>query len=215
MTNFERQGHVALGFVGGVPKHHALITSALGFGCVFFDALVNVRRLFVDGRNNPAGIGIEHVFGFGITNATNRIAGDQLSVHIACCFDFTGQDGQARCDQGFAGNFGAGILGQEGIQEGVRYLVGDFVGMAFGNGFGGEEIRHKQVNFRKLMGLLEWAKVGTKARKYQIFDPKIGLGIPKAPSKDFRRRTSSCWRDLAVLAVQPSGSGGGAVGPRP
>ena len=47
------------------------------------------------------------------------------------------------------------------------------------------------------MGLLRWAKVGMKVRKYQIFDPKIGLGIPKA---------SSCWGDLAVLAVQPSGS---------
>ena len=203
MTNFEGQGHVALGLVGGIPKHHALITSALGFGCVFFDALVDVRRLFVDGRNNPAGIGIEHVFGFGITNATNRIAGDHLSVHIACCFDFTGQDGQARCDQGFASNFGAGILGQEGIQEGVRYLVGDFVGMAFGNGFGGEEIRHKQVNFRKLMGLLEWAKVGTKVRKYQIFDPKIGLGIPKAPPRGSGEGLSR--KDLELLGG-PSGS---------
>jgi len=29
---------------------------------------------------------------------------------------------------------------------------------------------------------LEWAKVGTKVRKYQIFDPKIGLEYPKASS---------------------------------
>ena len=36
------------------------------------------------------------------------------------------------------------VMGENGVENGVRHLVGDFVGMAFGNGFRGEEkvVRH-------------------------------------------------------------------------
>lgn len=53
------------------------------------------------------------------------------------------------------------------------------------------------------MGLLGWAKVGTKARNYQIFDPKIGLGIPKAsPQGSVEGLSRKDLELLANLAVQ-------------
>jgi len=56
------------------------------------------------------------------------------------------------------------------------------------------------------MGLLGWAKVGTKVRNYQIFDPKIGLGIPKASpqgsAEGLSRKDLELLGGLAVLAVQ-------------
>ena len=55
------------------------------------------------------------------------------------------------------------------------------------------------------MGLLRLAKVGMKVRKYQIFDPKIGLGIPKASPQGSGEGLSS--KDFELLGG-PSGSSG-------
>ena len=58
------------------------------------------------------------------------------------------------------------------------------------------------------MGLLEWAKVGTKVRNYQIFDPKIGLGIPKAspqgPVEGLSRKELELLANLAVQEAAQS-----------
>ena len=55
------------------------------------------------------------------------------------------------------------------------------------------------------MGLLRLAKVGMKVRKYQIFDPKIGLGIPKASPQGSGEGLSP--KDFELLEG-PSGSSG-------
>jgi len=64
--------------------------------------------------------------------------------------DFTGQHHQTSVGQGFGGHAAAGVLGKNGIQNGIGNLVGHFVWVAFRNGFGCEKKVVRHVN--KLLG---------------------------------------------------------------
>ena len=48
--------------------------------------------------------------------------------------------GEAGRDERLARDARGGILGEDGVEHGVRDRVGDLVGMAFGDGLGGEEV---------------------------------------------------------------------------
>ena len=54
--------------------------------------------------------------------------------------DFAGDDRDAGLDQRFAGDARALVLRKDGVEHGVGDLVGDLVRVAFGNGFGGEQV---------------------------------------------------------------------------
>ena len=47
--------------------------------------------------------------------------------------DLAGDDRDAGLDQRFAGDARARVAGEQGVEHGVRDLVGDLVGMAFGD----------------------------------------------------------------------------------
>ena len=58
----------------------------------------------------------------------------------------TGNDAEARGHERFAGDARALVLRQDRVEHGIGDLVGDLVRVAFGNGFGGEEIAaHRQI----------------------------------------------------------------------
>ena len=42
-------------------------------------------------------------------------------------------------NHGFTGDAGVFVLGDDGVEHGIGNLVGDLVGMAFGDGLGGKE----------------------------------------------------------------------------
>jgi hypothetical protein len=46
----------------------------------------------------------------------------------------------AGLDQGLAGDAGARVLREDGVEHGVGDLVGDLVRVAFGDGLGGEQL---------------------------------------------------------------------------
>ena len=133
MANFQRQGHEALRFVGGITKHHALIACSLGLRACFLHALVDIRGLLMDGRDYPARIRIEHVFGFGVAYFANGIAGNQLGIYVAFGFDLARKYCQTGGDQGLTSHLGIGILCQEGVQERIGNLVSNLVRMPFGD----------------------------------------------------------------------------------
>ena len=70
-----------------------------------------------------------------------------LFVHDPLAADFAGEDDAIGGRQRLAGDARFGVLGQEQVDDGVADLVGDLVRMAFGNGFGREEVgvAHGQV----------------------------------------------------------------------
>ena len=61
-------------------------------------------------------------------------------VGIALGGDLSGDNRHARGHQRFAGHMRVRVLRQQRVQHGVGDLVGYLVGVAFGHGFGGEEI---------------------------------------------------------------------------
>ena len=52
--------------------------------------------------------------------------------------DFASDDGHAGFDEGFDGDAGVGVFGEDGVEDGVGDLIGHFVGVAFRDRFGGE-----------------------------------------------------------------------------
>ena len=70
----------------------------------------------------------------------NRAANQRLEIHISFGGDFAGDDDQAGGGQSFAGHAAGRIFGEAGIEDSVRNLVGDLIGMAFGDRFGGKKI---------------------------------------------------------------------------
>jgi hypothetical protein len=58
-----------------------------------------------------------------------------LEIDVGFGGDFSGDDDQAGGGEGFAGDPAEGVFGEAGVEDGVRNLVGDLIGMAFGYGF--------------------------------------------------------------------------------
>ena len=142
------QRHVVVRFVGSIAEHHALVASADGIEliCIAFllfqgviDTHGDIRRLFVQGDEDAAGIAVKAVFSAGITDIADRFADDVRNIDVARRRDFADDVYHAGRYQGFAGNAGVFIFCKNGIQNAVRNLVGHFIGMAFGDGFGCKE----------------------------------------------------------------------------
>ena len=126
----DRRRHQLGRLVRGIAKHHALVAGAAGV-----HAHRDVRRLRVDGRDDRAGIRVEAVFRVGVTDVRDGVADDLLKVDIRVGRDLARNDHQASAGQRFAGHAAHRVLRQAGVKNGIGDLVGNLVGMAFGNGF--------------------------------------------------------------------------------
>ena len=122
------RGHQLGGLVGGVAEHHALVAGAAGV-----HALGDVAGLLVDGGDDGAGVGVEAVEGVVVADGGDDAAHQALEIDVGLGGDFAGDDHQAGGGQGFGGDAAVGVLLQAGVQNGVGDLVGNLVGMAFGD----------------------------------------------------------------------------------
>ena len=146
VSQVSRHGHVAVGFVGGIAKHHALVTGAslfLGsFAFLGLQSLVHAHRditgLLVDGNQHAAGVAVKAVFSAVIADIDNGLAGNAGDVHIALGGNFTKDMDLAGGHNGFAGYTTLGVFLEDGVQDSIGNLVGDFIRMAFGYGFRGK-----------------------------------------------------------------------------
>src|SRR5208283_542879 len=126
--------HQLLILITSIPKHHALVAGAAGVHAHGY-----IAGLFVNAGNYGAGVAVEAVEGVVVADGLDRAADDLLKVDIGFGGDFSGDDYQAGCGQSFAGDAAGGVFGEAGVQDGVRNLVGDLVGMAFGYRFRGKK----------------------------------------------------------------------------
>ena len=135
-------GHIFRRLVGGIAKHHTLISRADGvdlfighfiFFC--FQGLIHTQSdiggLLVDGRHHAAGIRIKAEFPAGVTDFTDRITDDFLDIHIGGGGDLAHHHHQAGRRTGFAGYPAHGILFDQFIQDGVGNLIAHFIRMSF------------------------------------------------------------------------------------
>ena len=126
--------HQLRSFVGGVAEHHALVAGAAGV-----HALRDIARLLVDARDHRAGIGIEAVERVVVADRSNHPTDQALEIDVGLGRDLARDDHQAGRRQGFRRHAAVRILLQAGIENGVGDLVGNFVRVAFGNGFRGKQ----------------------------------------------------------------------------
>ena len=130
----ERRRHVFARFVAGIAEHDALIARALFLFGLAHDTLVDVRRLFVDRGEHAAGITVELIFAFGITDTVDYAACYVLDIDVGARTHFARDDDQTGGAERFAGYFGVGVVTKEFVENGIGNLIRNFVGVSFGHG---------------------------------------------------------------------------------
>ena len=129
-------GHQLLGLVAGVAEHHALVAGADGLVALAVHAHGDVAALLVDGGHNGAGAGVEAAGGVVIADFVHGAPDDVGDVHVAPGGDLAHDHHHAGGGHGLTGHAAGGVLGHDGVQNGVRNLVADLVGMSLGDGLG-------------------------------------------------------------------------------
>ena len=134
-------GHEFGGFVGGKTEHQPLVPGPL-FGkkpLVFIDALGDVERLVIDAGDHRTGLPVKAHLGGGVADIADGLPDNLGHFHVAIRGDLAGDKRDTGGDHGFASDPAFGILGHDGIEDGIGNGVGHFVRMAFGDGFGCKE----------------------------------------------------------------------------
>ncbi len=128
-------------FVTSIPEHESLVTGALLLvaSIAAVDALGDIERLVIDTGDDAAGLPIEAHLGRVVSDVLDRVANDLGHLHVSVGGDFSGDKRQTGGHQCFAGNAAVLVLGDDGIQYGIRYLIGDLVRVPLGHRFGGEK----------------------------------------------------------------------------
>jgi hypothetical protein len=117
------------------------------------DTLGNVWRLFFDGHDDGTGFVIKSFGGIVVSNVFNGVTDDLLVVDGGFGGNFTKDHDHAGFGAGFTGNFGVWVLRQASVENGVGDTVTEFIGVAFIDGFGGEE-KGIGFGFRHVGGVL-------------------------------------------------------------
>ena len=146
----ERRRHEIGGLVAGEAEHDALVAGALVLVPGGVDALGDVRGLRMEVVGELKVLPMEAVLliADALDDVADRLldlfanAGRPIAVlvHDSVAADFAGDDDAVGGGHRLAGDARLGVLGQEQVDDGVADLVRDLVGMAFGNGFGREQI---------------------------------------------------------------------------
>ena len=150
LTIVESGGHQVGSFVAGKAEHDPLVAGTFILVAGGIDALRDICGLGMQVVGEIEAVPVEPLL--LITDALDRLARGLLdlladtgrpiavSVHDSRATNFAGEDNavgrrhRLACDPRF------GVLGQEQIDDRVRNLVGDLVGVTFRNGFGREQI---------------------------------------------------------------------------
>lgn len=133
----ERQGEELGRLVRGVAKHDALVAGAEALErLIVVEALGNVGRLLLNGDEQVARLVVEALGRVVVANVLDGVTDNLLVVELGLCGDFAKDHDHARLGGRLAGNLGERVLGQAGVEDGIRDLVGNLVGVALTNRLG-------------------------------------------------------------------------------
>src|ERR1043166_4211393 len=152
MRGLDREGHQLGRLVAGVAEHPALIARALLLvqSFAFGDALRDVGRLSLDGRDDRAGVAVEASGGVSIADVAHDIAHDFVVADSFFAGDLAGDDDHAGLRQRLAGNAAVGIA----VEMRVEYRIGDLVAHLIGMPFG-DRLRSEKKVFRCHLAYLQ------------------------------------------------------------
>ena len=134
------QWHEFRRLIGGITKHHALVTGTNGIGFIQFaftgferliNALRDIRGLFVKGYQNTAGLVVKTISCIGIADFLNGAADNLGNIHIAAGRNFTDHMHLTGSHQCFTRHTALWVLGDNRVQNTVGNLVSHFIGMTF------------------------------------------------------------------------------------
>ena len=139
MRQHHGQGQVFFRFVGGVTDYNALITRAECFTCTQFGfpyGSGDVRGLFVETNLQFQKImGISAKIAHGIADAIDYTRYDPSAVYFRLGSNLAANDDLVRRSEDLHGDAGIGILPEMRVQNGVRHLIAELVGMTGTDGF--------------------------------------------------------------------------------
>ena len=127
--------HQDVGLVGCVAEHQALVASALLLVLGLINAHGDIRRLFADGIQDGAGSAVEAQVGAVVADVEDDVTDHVLEVNVSGRGDLAGDDGHAGLDHGLHSYPGVRVVRENGVEDGVRYLVCHLVRVSFRYGF--------------------------------------------------------------------------------
>jgi hypothetical protein len=84
---------------------------------------------------DAAGLAVEPKRGVRITDVLDDFASHLRDIHVRSGSNLARNDANSRGDKHLAGDAPSGVRSHYSIKHGIRDLIGNFVGMAFSNGF--------------------------------------------------------------------------------
>lgn len=133
----EGKGEELGGFVGGITEHDALVTGAeLLESLLVVKTLSDIGGLLLNGDEQVAGLVVEALSRVIVADVLDGLANDLLVVELGLGGDLTKDHDHAGLGGGLAGDLGEGVVGQAGIENGIRNLVGNLVGVSLADGLG-------------------------------------------------------------------------------
>lgn len=83
-------------------------------------------------------VGVKDVVVVDIADLADGAADEGVVIQLGAGGDLAGDDHEVGFDEGLAGDPAHRVLGQTGVEDGIRNGVANLVRMAFADGFGGE-----------------------------------------------------------------------------
>ena len=143
MREHDRRRHQLGRLVAGVAEHDALVARALlggllALGLLRIHALRDVGRLRGEDVLHENLVRVENVVVVHVADLADGIADDLHVIELRLGGDLAADDGDVALHIGLAGHAALRVLRQAGVEHGVGNRVGDLVGVAFADGFGGK-----------------------------------------------------------------------------
>lgn len=135
----QEQGHgEELGrLVGGISEHDTLVTGTEVLQAVVeVQALRDIGRLLLDGDQEVERLVVEALGRVIVANLLDGVAHNLLVVDLGLGGDLAKDHDHARLGGRLASDLGERVLSQAGIEDGIRDLISDLVGVALANRLG-------------------------------------------------------------------------------
>ncbi len=168
MREHDRQRHQFVGLRAGEPEHETLVA-----GAARVHALRDVAGLLVNRGQDAARFGIESELGARVPDVSDRGPNHILVFDHRRGGDFAGDDREPGRHQRLAGDASGRVLGEDGVQNRIRNLVGDLVGMSFGHRLRGKEVPSVTAHAATL--LLRASELDAAYSIDNVYDKQLSL----------------------------------------
>ena len=142
MRIIDWSGHEGIGLTTCISEHEPLISSSLIEidPLPLIDTLGNIRRLLIIADHNSESISIIAEIRRVISYIRDRLSSNTDIIDIRGSRDLSRKNAKSSIHQSLGCNSGFWILFEDGIEDGIWYLIGNFIGMTFWDRLRSEKI---------------------------------------------------------------------------